>query len=58
MDKIYNLIIVGAGLAAGVYGTRAKMKTLILEKGTIGGMTSKTTKIVNYPRIPKTSREN
>ncbi|MGL5622272.1 FAD-dependent oxidoreductase, partial [Cetobacterium sp.] len=60
MDKIYDLIIVGAGpagLAAGVYGARAKMKTLILEKGTIGGMASKTTEIVNYPGIPKTSGE-
>lgn len=60
MDKIYDLIIVGAGpagLAAGIYGARAKMKTLILEKGTIGGMASKTTEIVNYPGIPKTSGE-
>ncbi|MGL5188430.1 MAG: thioredoxin reductase, partial [Cetobacterium sp.] len=33
MEKIYDLVIVGAGpagLAAGVYGARAKMKTLIL----------------------------
>lgn len=60
MEKIYDLIIVGAGpagLAAGVYGARAKMKTLILEKGTIGGMAAKTTEIVNYPGIPKTSGE-
>lgn len=60
MENIYDLIIVGAGpagLAAGVYGARAKMKTLILEKGTIGGMASKTTEIVNYPGIPKTSGE-
>lgn len=60
MEKIYDLIIVGAGpagLAAGIYGARAKMQTLILEKGTIGGMASKTTEIVNYPGIPKTSGE-
>lgn len=60
MNKIYDLIIVGAGpagLAAGVYGARAKMETLILEKGTIGGMAAKTTEIVNYPGIPKTSGE-
>lgn len=60
MENIYDLIIVGAGpagLAAGVYGARAKMKTLILEKGTIGGMAAKTTEIVNYPGIPKTSGE-
>lgn len=61
MENIYDLVIVGAGpagLSAGVYGARAKMKTLILEKGTIGGMASKTTEIVNYPGIPKTSGEN
>lgn len=60
MEKIYDLIIVGAGpagLAAGVYGARAKMETLILEKGSIGGMAAKTTEIVNYPGIPKTSGE-
>ncbi|MGL5277990.1 MAG: thioredoxin-disulfide reductase [Cetobacterium sp.] len=60
MEKIYDLIIVGAGpagLAAGIYGARAKMETLILEKGTIGGMAAKTTEIVNYPGIPKTSGE-
>ena len=60
MNKIYDLIIVGAGpagLAAGIYGARAKMETLILEKGTIGGMAAKTTEIVNYPGIPKTSGE-
>lgn len=35
MDNIYDLIIIGAGpggLAAGLYGARAKMKTLVLEK--------------------------
>lgn len=60
MENIYDLIIVGAGpagLAAGIYGARAKMKTLILEKGTIGGMATKTNEIVNYPGIPKTSGE-
>ena len=60
MEKIYDLIIVGAGpagLAAGVYGARAKMETLILEKGSIDGMAAKTTEIVNYPGIPKTSGE-
>lgn len=61
MEKIYDLIIVGAGpagLTAGIYGARAKMDTLIIEKGSIGGMASKTKEIVNYPGIPKTSGEN
>ena len=36
MENVYDIVIIGcgpAGLAAGLYGARAKMKTLILEKG-------------------------
>ncbi|MBQ6852949.1 MAG: FAD-binding protein, partial [Peptococcaceae bacterium] len=39
-ENLYDLIIIGggpAGLSAGIYGGRAKMKTLILEKGSLGG---------------------
>ena len=35
MENVYDLVIIGsgpAGLAAGLYGARAKLKTLILEK--------------------------
>lgn len=48
----YDLIIIGggpAGLAAGVYGARAKLKTAIIEKGAVGGMAFTTREIVNYP---------
>lgn len=48
----YDLLIIGggpAGLAAGVYGARAKLKTAILEKGAVGGMAFTTREIVNYP---------
>lgn len=51
-DKLYDLIIIGggpAGLSAGVYGGRAKLKTLILEKGSLGGRAFTTREIVNYP---------
>lgn len=61
MEKIYDLIVIGggpAGLAAGIYGARAKMDTLIIEKSSFGGMASKTKEIVNYPGIAKTSGEN
>lgn len=52
MDNSYDLIIIGggpAGLTAGIYGGRAKFKTLIINKGTIGGMVDNTREIVNYP---------
>lgn len=50
--KTYDLLILGggpAGLAAGIYGARAKLKTAILEKGAPGGMAFTTREIVNYP---------
>lgn len=58
MDAMYDLIIVGAGpagLAAGIYGGRAHLNTLILEKSSIGGRAYTTREIVNYPAIPSTS---
>lgn len=59
MDKkIYDLIIIGggpAGLSAGIYAGRGKLKTMIIEKGSAGGQASTTSEIVNYPGIRKTS---
>lgn len=52
MSELYDLIIIGggpAGLAAGVYGGRAKLNTLIIEKGPLGGRAFTTREIVNYP---------
>ena len=40
MDKIYDVIIIGAGpagLAAGSYAGRARLDTLIIEKAKDGG---------------------
>lgn len=57
MNPIYDLIIIGAGsagLAAGVYAGRAKLKTLILEKSNPGGQVSNTAEVVNYPGIRRT----
>lgn len=54
----FDLIIIGGGpggLAAGIYGGRAKLKTLILEKGTVGGRAHTTREIVNYPGTPTIS---
>ncbi|MDR3541764.1 MAG: thioredoxin-disulfide reductase [Desulfosporosinus sp.] len=52
MANIYDLIIIGggpAGLSAAIYGGRAKLKTLVINKGTIGGLADTTREIVNYP---------
>ncbi|QXM05637.1 thioredoxin-disulfide reductase [Crassaminicella indica] len=52
MEKLYDVIIIGAGpagLAAGLYAARAKMKTLILEKDKTGGQIVTTNEVANYP---------
>lgn len=52
MASSYDLIIIGggpAGLSAAIYGGRAKLKTLVINKGTIGGLVDTTREIVNYP---------
>lgn len=52
MDRIYDVIIIGAGpagLSAGLYAARAKMDTLILEKDKTGGQISGTEEVANYP---------
>ncbi len=50
--KEYDVVIVGggpAGLAAGIYGARAKMNVVILEKAKLGGQIIATAEIANYP---------
>ena len=49
---MYDLIIIGAGpagLTAGIYARRANLKTLILEKETIGGQIASSPLVENYP---------
>ena len=51
-EELYDLVIIGggpAGMSAGIYGGRAKLKTLIIEKGSLGGRAFTTREIVNYP---------
>lgn len=52
MSNTYDLLIIGggpAGLTAAIYGGRAKLKTLVINKGTFGGQAANTREIVNYP---------
>ncbi len=51
-DLTYDLIIIGggpAGLTAAIYGGRAKLRTLVINKGAVGGLVNTTREIVNYP---------
>ena len=54
MDTVYDVIILGAGaagLTAGIYTSRAKLNTLILNEGAIGGQMVLTNEIANYPGV-------
>jgi thioredoxin reductase (NADPH) len=54
MNDIYEVIIVGAGpagLAAAIYTSRDRYKTLIVEKYMPGGQINTTNRIENYPGI-------
>ena len=56
MNHAYDLIIIGAGpagLAAGLYGARAKLNTLLLEKAQVGGQIVTTEAVANYPGAPE-----
>jgi thioredoxin-disulfide reductase len=55
---IYDLIIVGggpAGITAGIYAGRQRMKTLLIAKEFGGQMTEKATEVCNYPGFPRIS---
>ncbi|TDT50730.1 thioredoxin-disulfide reductase [Fonticella tunisiensis] len=52
MANIHDIIIIGggpAGLSSGLYGSRAKLDVLIIEKGNFGGQMSTTAEVENYP---------
>lgn len=55
----YDVIIIGAGpagLAAAVYTSREDLRTVVLEKGVVGGLAAVTDEIENYPGFePKVS---
>jgi thioredoxin reductase (NADPH) len=58
MEEQYDVIIIGAGaagLSAGIYASRAKLTTLILNEGSVGGQMVLTNEIANYPGVETTS---
>lgn len=58
MDEIFDVMILGAGaagLTAGIYSSRAKLSTIILNEGAIGGQMILTNEIANYPGVELTN---
>ncbi len=55
---IYDIAILGAGaagLTAGIYASRARLNTLILNEGAVGGQMVLTHEIANYPGVESIS---
>jgi thioredoxin reductase (NADPH) len=55
MDNVYDIVIIGggpAGLTAGIYSARARMKVLLLEKMICGGQVLIADLIENFPGFP------
>ncbi|NME35659.1 FAD-dependent oxidoreductase [Fusobacterium sp. FSA-380-WT-3A] len=53
-ERIYDVIVIGggpSGLTSGIYGGRAKLDVLIIDKDDFGGQIKLTDEVVNYPGI-------
>ena len=52
----YEVIVIGggpAGLTAGLYASRAGLKTLLFERGIFGGQIVNARQVDNYPGFPE-----
>jgi len=55
-NRNYEVVIIGggpAGLTAGLYTSRARLDSLLIERGLIGGQIANVEKIENYPGFPE-----
>ena len=56
MQEIQDIIIIGggpAGLTAGIYASRARLNTILLEKLLLGGQMMTTAGVENFPGFPE-----
>ncbi|MFC1950099.1 thioredoxin-disulfide reductase [Chloroflexota bacterium] len=56
MNEKYEVVIIGggpAGLSAGIYTSRARRSSLLIEKGLVGGQIANAEKVENYSGFPK-----
>lgn len=56
MNREYEVIIVGggpAGLTAGIYTSRSRLSSLLIERALIGGQITNAERIDNYPGFPE-----
>ena len=52
----YDVVIIGggpAGLSAAIYTSRARLSTLLIERGMVGGLIINTEQVDNYPGFPE-----
>ncbi|MEX0988528.1 MAG: FAD-dependent oxidoreductase [Bacteroidales bacterium] len=57
MEENFDLMIIGAGaagLTAGIYASRGKINTVILNEGAVGGQMVLTEEVANYPGVEAT----
>jgi len=55
-DRNYDVIIIGggpAGLTAGIYTSRARLNSLLIEKGLTGGQIANAELVENFPGFPE-----
>lgn len=55
-DQLYDLVILGAGpagVSAAIYGVRAGLSVIVLEKMFVGGLLAMVDRIENYPGFPE-----
>ncbi|HEX79012.1 MAG TPA: thioredoxin-disulfide reductase [Dehalococcoidia bacterium] len=56
MPEDHDVLIIGggpAGITAGLYCSRDRLETLLIERGLIGGMINEAEKVDNYPGFPE-----